>query len=388
VRVVAVVVLVVSLLVVGFILLDVFETIVLPRRVTRRLRPARLVYVLTWRPWKAAARRLMNGNQRESFLAYYGPLGLLALLVTWVVGLVVGFAGLHWALGSALVVSDGTPSFAADLYYSATTLTTLGLGDVAPRATGARLVTVVEAATGFGLFALVIGYLPALYQAFSRREVRISLLDARAGSPPTATEFRRRNHSAKVEGKLDQYLGEWEQWSAELLESHLSYPSLAYFRSQHDNQSWVAALTAVLDSCALTLAILGDRRYDAARLTFAIGRHAAVDLSQVFRARPRLPEPDRLPPGSLERMWELLEETGYRVPDRDDAERRLAELRAQYEPYVFALAEHLLSPLPPWVPDAEAQDDWQTSAEQHVTAAPAGVGRAHASHSHDGRRHG
>src|SRR5262249_2696194 len=151
-------------------------------------------------------------------------------------------------------------------------------------------------------FALVIGYLPALYQAFSRREVRISLFDARAGSPPTATEFLRRNHAAKVEGKLDQYLGEWEHWSAELLESHLSYPSLAYFRSQYDNQSWVAALTAIMDSCALTLALLGDRRYEAARLTFAIGRHAAVDLSQVFGAVPRAPKPDRLPPGDLDRM--------------------------------------------------------------------------------------
>ena len=113
-----------------------------------------------------------------------------------------------------------------------------------------RFLVAIESGMGFAFLALVIAYLPALNQSFSRREVSISLLDARAGSPPTASEmFRRHGHDHGMEA-LRQLLHEWERWSAELLEGHLSYPVLAYFRSQHDNQSWLAALTAILDTCA------------------------------------------------------------------------------------------------------------------------------------------
>jgi hypothetical protein len=172
------------------------------------------------------------------------------LLILWAALLIVGFAGLQWALGSALAAPEGQTSFATDLNYSGATLLTLGLGDVSPRTPPARLVSVVEVGTGFGLLALVIGYLPVVYQAFSRREVSVSLLDAHAGSPPTAGELLCRHPPGRRERALLRVLAEWEQWSAQLLESHLSYPVLAYFRSQHDNQSWVAALTMILDACA------------------------------------------------------------------------------------------------------------------------------------------
>jgi hypothetical protein len=115
------------------------------------------------------------------------------------------------------------------------------------------IITVLESGTGIGFLAIVISYLPVLYGAFSRREVNISLLDARAGSPPTAAELVRRHVRGQNLEALGQFLRDWEAWSAELMESHLSFPVLCYFRSQHDNQSWLAALTAVLDTCALLI---------------------------------------------------------------------------------------------------------------------------------------
>ena len=103
---------------------------------------------------------------------------------------------------------------------------------------------------GFGFLALIIGYVPIIYQAFSRRESNISLLDARAGSPSSATEMLRRHYRTQRLEELLQFLRKWEQWCATLLESHLSYPVLTYYRSQHERQSWLAALTTVLDTCA------------------------------------------------------------------------------------------------------------------------------------------
>jgi hypothetical protein len=223
---------------------------------------------------------------------------------------------------------------------------------------------VIEAATGFGLLAIVIGYLPVLYQAFSRREVNIALLDARAGSPSSAGEMLRRHSESGHLHDLDKVLHEWEHWSAELLESHLSYPLLCYFRSQHDNQSWLSALTTILDICALMLVGIEGTPSWQAKLTFAMARHAVVDLSQVFRAAPSAPQScsKRLSPGDLQRIREILESSGAHLQDGATAEKKLAELRLMYEPYVSALSQMLLMPLPPWILGENAIDNWKTSA--------------------------
>jgi hypothetical protein len=244
---------------------------------------------------------------------------------------------------------------------SGTTFFTLGLGDVVPRTGAARALTVIEAGTGFAFLALVISYLPVLYQAVSRREASISLLDARAGSPPSAGELLHR-HGRDPNGQaLTNLLGEWERWSAEVLESHLSYPALAFFRSHHDNQSWLAALTAMLDVSALLMTLVEDGPARAARLTFAMARHAAVDLSQVLDATPQT-ETKRLPREEGERLRELLAEAGLKLRPVGAADAKLTELRERYEPYVCALSDRLLLALPPWLPEPDSHDDWETSA--------------------------
>jgi len=236
------------------ILGDAFETIVFPRRVTRRIRLARFFIRYTWLLWVALVHWLSSRKRQETYLSFFGPVALLLLLVVWATGLIFGFAFLHLASGSTIQPGGGNPGFGTDLYFSATTFFTLGLGDVIPRTPMAKALTAVQAGVGFGFLALVIGFLPALNQSFSRREVNISLLDARAGSPPTADEVLRRHSYDHGLEALQILLRDWEGWSAELLESHLSYPMLAFFRSQHDNQSWLGALTAILDTCALIMA--------------------------------------------------------------------------------------------------------------------------------------
>src|SRR5205807_6957862 len=319
------------------VLWDAFETIVLPRRVPRRVRLTRLFYRSTWRPWSALARLLPPGKRRETYLSFFGPLSLLLLLSVWAAGLIVGFAIMHWALGSAIYVVDRSANFGTDLYLSGTTFFTLGLGDVIPRTPFSRAITVIEAGMGFGFLALVIGYLPVLYQSFSRREVNISLLDARAGSPPTAAELLRRHAQDNSLSELRDLLYEWERWAADLLESAISYPVLCYFRSQHDNQSWLGALTTILDTCSLTMVGIEGMCARQAQLTFAIARHAVVDLAQVFSTTPMVSAKDRLPPNELARLRDFLAKVGLALHASTESDQRLAELRTLYEPYVFAL---------------------------------------------------
>ncbi len=341
---------------------DAFETIVLPRRVTRPISLARLFYQSTWLAWSGAVRSIFSRKRQETFLSWYGPLSLLLLLILWATCLIIGFGLVHWATGSIIKSQYGTVNFGTYLYLSGTTFFTLGMGDVVPCTTFGRGVVAFEAGMGFGFLALVIGYLPVLNQSFSRREVNISLLDARAGSPPTAAEMLRRHSHEHGMEELRQLFHEWERWSADLLESHLSYPVLAYFRSHHDNQSWLGALTAILDASALAIVTLEGPCERQAQLTFAITRHAIVDLAQVFNCPPHKPKHDRLPPDELVRIRTLLKEAGLKFREEKSIDQKLSELRRMYEPYVHSLSSYLHIAIPPWVPKAGRIDNWQTSA--------------------------
>jgi len=353
------------------VLWDAFEAVVLPRRVMRKWRLAKGFYRVTWRIWSAGARRATAGRKREACLSFYGPLSLLMLLAVWAITMVIGFALLQWGLGSQLSGANAGRGFLWDLYFSGSTFFTLGLGDITPQNAPSRAATVLEAAIGFGFLAMVIGYLPIIYQAFSRREAQITLMDARAGSPSAAVELLvRQSRSGNFSQTAMHFLSQWERWSSELMESHLSYPLLAYYRSQHDNQSWLAALTTVLDVCALLLAGMEGPVAWQAQLTFAMARHAVVDLSQVFGAAPKNPREDRLPPEDFVRASELLAGAGIPLNTEASPERKLAALRKMYEPYVNSLGVYLMMTLPPWLPTGKKKENWLTSAWEHASMPP------------------
>jgi hypothetical protein len=340
---------------------DAFETIVLPRRVARRIRITRFFFFVTWNMWKSLGRLIRPGARRESYLSYFGPLSLLALFVFWAVLFVFGFGLLLWGLALPFNAPEKTINFLTYLYLSGTTFFTLGLGDVIPVPGVARLLVVSEVALGFGFLALVISYVPVIYQAFSRRELRISLLDARAGSPASAEEILRRNHAGKNVEELRLILHDWELWCGDILESHLSYPVLAYYRSQHDQQSWLEALTAILDTCALILAGIEGMPAEPARFTFAIARHAVVDLAQVFNSPPIIGV-NRLSSAEFAHLQDVLAQSGIFLNGGTTTERKLAELRETYEPFVGGLANYLMVSIPPWITPEGNLDDWQTTA--------------------------
>lgn len=356
--------LILGLLLILGILQDSFETVILPRRVSRKFRLSRMFYISLWAFWSIPGRKMHPGNRREYYLSYFGPLSLILLIMVWAAVLVLGFALVQWGLGSQVSAPEKIVDFGTDLYLSGTTFITLGLGDVVPHEGLPRVFTVLESGMGFAFLALIIGYIPVIYQAFSRREINISLLDARAGSPPTAMEMLRRHCKGQNTGELVEFLRKWESWCAELLESHLSYPVLTYYRSQHERQSWLAALTTTLDVCALIMVGLNDVPIKPAKFVFAIARHAAVDLAQVYRTPPNL-ETKRLSRADFVRLRNELATHGIVLHDGEDVEKKLAELRGMYEPFVAALAKHLLMTLPDWMPAPDRVDDWETSAWDH-----------------------
>jgi hypothetical protein len=344
------------------VLLDAFQTIILPRRATGRFRLTRIFYVLTWTPWVFFSKLFRNPRKRETVFSFYGPMSLIFLIVVWAGSIVLGFALIFYSLGSPFNDTMQGRKFLTDLYVSGTTIFTFGMGDVTPRSSLMRGFLILESGIGLGFLAIVIGYFPVLYGAFSRREVSISLLDARAGSPPTAAELMRRHSYEGGDRALSLLLVEWERWSAELLESHISYPLLCYFRSQHNNQSWISALTAVLDTSALLIADVQGYEARQAQLTFAMARHAMVDLTQIFSLPPFKGAPDRLPVEQYEKLYLLLCKSGVSVCRDGHSYERLRELRVLYEGYAEALAEHFRMPLPPWIADHPHKDNWLTVA--------------------------
>lgn len=363
----------------GFIILwvvflDAFETVVLPRRVTRQFKLTAWFYRRTWIPWRNIAGRIRKPSRQQSFLGYFGPLSLIMLLAFWAACLIFGFALLQYGLGEHEQLSKEPITFGLLLYHSGETFFTLGYGDILPTTAAARALSVLEAGMGFAFLGVVIGYLPVVYSSFSRREIQISMLDARAGSPPTAAELLIRlagssENPAVEQVVLDEVLRDWERWTAELLESHISYPVLSFFRSQHSNQSWLGALTTMLDVTSLILAGIDGVHPGQARLTFAMARHAAVDLAQVVNARYDPSAPERMTDEIYGALREKLGSAGLRLREGDEARGKLDKLRSMYEPYVFSTARNLMLAVPPWQHPEKLRDNWQAGPWDRIIQA-------------------
>ena len=346
------------------VLLDAFETVVLPRRVLRNFRLTAYFYRRTWIPWRKIAGYIKPTSRQQNFLGYFGPLSLILLLGFWAAGLIFGFALIQYGMGGHEQLSGERLNFGKILYHSGETFFTLGYGDIVPTSAGARALSVLEAGMGFAFLGVVIGYIPVVYASFSRREIQISMLDARAGSPPAAAELLvrlagRTENPGMDQLVLDEVLRDWERWAAELLESQISYPVLTFFRSQHSNQSWVGALTTMLDVTSLLLTGIEGVHPGQAKLTFAMARHAAVDLAQVVNARYDAAALDRLPDAEYEALRAALEAAGLKLRTDDYGRDKLTKLRSMYEPYVHSTARNLMLTLPLWKHPEKVRDNWQ-----------------------------
>jgi len=329
---------------------EFFVTFMLPRRVRRDPRIARRLNRFPWRPWRAIARRLAPASA-DTLLGLFGPLALVVQLVVWTLGLMLGSGLIEWAVA-------GGPFSTRFLSSSGLFLSAGGLsGSIA-----LRTIDLLEAATGVGVLFIVIGYMPAVYSAFSRRETAVSQLATRAGSPPAAATVLHRAAGRERWQELERDLQAWEAWAAELMETHLSYPLLAYYRSQHVNQNWLAALTVMVDVAAFVKATVRDE-VDAADITFRIGRHALADLALQFRLEPVAV--DRLSDADLDELFAIVDRSTAANVDRETAQRRLVRLRGEYEPNAQALADFFALELPPWFHTEKSPEEARTARAEH-----------------------
>jgi hypothetical protein len=361
-------------IIIFIVLQDAFETVVLPRRVTRQFKLTAWFLRRTWIPWRKIAARIRILSWQQNFLGYFGPLSLIMLLAFWAVSLILGFALLQYGIGGHEQLGNEPITFGRILYHSGETFFTLGYGDIVPTSSTARALSVLEAGMGFAFLGVVIGYLPVVYGSFSRREIQISMLDARAGSPPTAVELLVRLAGRSENPMIDQTvldgcLRDWERWAGELLESHISYPVLSFFRSQHSNQSWLGALMTMLDVTSLLMTGIEGIHSGQARVTFAMARHAAVDLAQVVNARYDPTAAERLTDAGFDRLRETLAAAGLKLHTGDEAQEKLDKLRSMYEPYLHGMARNLMVGLPPWQHPAKMKDNWQAGPWDRVIQA-------------------
>jgi hypothetical protein len=356
-----------GLLLLLIILWEVFETIVLPRSVRAPFRLTRAYYRSTWSVWDALGRRIRDPHRRELYLSVFGPMSLIGLVALWAFALIVAFALVEWGIES------GDPkALERTFYMSGATLFTLGYGDVVPRTAAGRFIAVTEAGIGFGMLAVVISYLPVLYQTFARREKSIVKLYARLGPGASGGTILARYADAESLDRLTDLLAEWEDWSAEMMESYQSYPLVAFYRSQREGQSWLAAVTLVLDGCVVLLSGFGPGGRTApksllwqAEVTFAVAQQALVELARLAHVDLDPFDPSgRLPAGGWRSLCVTLSDDGLLPCDSDEAsEERFHSLRARYEPFALGLAARLVLRLPLLIPQHPARSPLPATAE-------------------------
>jgi ion channel len=339
-----------GILLLAFTLVDVIRTLVIPRAARGRFRLARGLFRPMWVPWRWVGVRRETREGRERVLSGAAPFFFFVLLAAWAGLAVLGYSLILWS--PAFVHGMHGPasdSFGSALYATGDSLFTLGFGNFV--ATGwTRGLVVLMAATGLGLVAVVIAYLPVLYQAFNRREVGVLLLDARAGSPPSGPELLYRMGGAGAKSALSELFAEWERWASDVLETHLSYPLLAFFRSPHDNTSWVTALGSVLDAATLLITAVehhGDV-HQHAKLLYGTGTHAVEDLFFYFRLEERTSVIQR---DEFEEVYRDMEGFGLSLHSVDHAFESFTEARARYAGRLDALAVLLAAPPGQWIGD-------------------------------------
>jgi hypothetical protein len=340
----------VGLLVVLGILLDVFFTVVVPRRVPqfgRRLRLSGFMVPNLWRAWRSVGLRMTSAERRELLLGTFSSVAVILLLVAWVAGLVVGYGLLFHAMREQLKPPPDT--FGTAVYFAGTSLLTLGFGDYIATGGLARGISLVAAASGLGLFALVITFLFSLYGSFQRREVAVVVLEAGAGAPPSGVTLLETYALGGILGDLPGVFRDWQAWAAEVLDSHLAYPILAYFRSSHDNDSWISSLGAVMDASTLVLTTIEDGPKGWAKLSRAVGGHCLEDLVQYFG----LPDERELgvERSEFDAAREQLARAGFKLQEPELAWANFSRLRMEYAGRVNALARHWATPPALWIGD-------------------------------------
>ena len=328
---------------------DLFQTVVLPRPAVNKLATVRYLLRGLWWLWRWVGNRMPTIPRRERWLATFGPVGVLTFFGVWGVGLVLGYGLIIDGVRDELHPVPDT--FGTSLYFSATTLVPLSYGDFVPEGVPARLATVAESATGVILGALAITLLFSLYSSFQRREELVVTMDAMAGAPPSGVQILETAAAHNMREELIKAFDDWRQWAAAVLESHLAYPMLLFFRSSHDNEAWLNSFGAVMDAAVLVMSTVEDKSEGPAKLMYRVGNHLVEDLSWYFRRWAQRGDSPVIERFEFDEAWARLQKAGYRCRAADEAWTIFAKLRSNYASPINGLARALSIIPAEWIGD-------------------------------------
>ncbi len=337
-----------GLLLLALALWDLFETVVVPRPTPGWFRIGRYLVRSAWR----GLRTLRNGRPGRSYdriLGLFAPAATVALLAAWLATLIVGYGLILYALRDELQpVPDDLGSA---LYFAASSVLTLGYGDIVAVGMPARVIVITAAVSGLGTVALVVTFLFSLYGSYQRREIQVVSLQAAAGAPPSAVALLETYAQLHLVERLPDLFMDWQRWAVEVLDSHVAYPLLGFFRSSHDNLSWISALGTVLDASSLVLTTIAGVQRGEAKLFKRVGTHLVEDISNLGFGTGG---PTTLDRSAFDAACDRLEAAGYVLEPRDIAWPAFEAGRATYAPRLEAMASYWATPATQWLGDQVA----------------------------------
>ncbi|MFN2459373.1 MAG: potassium channel family protein [Candidatus Velthaea sp.] len=325
---------------------DIFQSVIVPRPAGRTFRPSALVSRYGWRLWRWSAHRIGDNERREDFLGTYAPLLLVGLLIFWVALLILGYGLIFYGLRGEL---RPEPDFGGAVYFAGTSLLTIGYGDIAPAGALARLAAICAGASGFGVVAIVTTFLFSIFGAFQQREQFVVTFTNRAGAPPSAVEMIETHARLQITDNLAETLRESQAWMALVMETHLAYPALTYFRSQHDNISWIGVFGAILDSATIVITTLDVPQRGEALILNRLGRHFVNDFSDYFDLKAG--GGAGVERSEFDTAYDRLRDAGFPMRERETAWHDFADMRATYAGRLNQIAQYWSIPPAQWIGD-------------------------------------
>lgn len=327
------------------VLADLTNTLVTTTTAQGRFWLTRVLYVQTWQVVRRVGHSFADESRRERLYATFAPLSVILMLLTWVLQQVVGFGLIWWGLGGV----DGAADLGDSIYYSGVVYFTLGFGEIVPTDQVPRFGALIEAFSGVLTTALVIGYLPALYSAYSVREQKLLTLDDGTEGRITPTNLVVARAPDGDPRELDAFFAEWEAWVAQVMETHTTFPMLMLFRSQHPGQHWITALGVVTDA-ALHMEMCegseGRAPYWMMRRSIRLLQHL-TDHADLTEYRERLDE-SYDDPTQFRQLYDALAAKGFPVKSFDDALAASQDLRRHYDAPLEFMIDTLEAPRGFW----------------------------------------
>lgn len=336
-----------GIIIVFVIIFDIFASVLVPRPVRSAFLVSAYLRRYTWWAWRSLSFGVQSPQRRELLLGIFAPLVMVLLLGAWVFGLILGFGFIFLGLQNGLrpVPED----LGVAMYYAGASVLTIGYGDIVSVQGLTRFFSIAAGVSGLATVAVVLTFLFSLFASFQRRETFVVMLDGRGSAPPSGVSLLETHAKLDLVDDLPRLFELGQTWCAEVLDTHLAYPVLCYFRSSHVDVSWLAALGSLLDAATLVTSTVENVPRGQAALLHSVGSHLTHDLAKYFRL---LGDDDVLVDrAEFTQARQRLSAAGYSLADEEQSWNLFRKLRAEYSSDLNNMARYWLITPAQWIGD-------------------------------------